>query len=158
VTRAKGSSTQVGVAGGTGSGVTLTEVEYADNGFTPTSGIIKFAATTANVALVQMAGGSTAGSKKTLVDPISTGFYPAIGDVRSGTSYAGGTRTGTLAVPAASLVASGVAVDATTGTAAITSAAIESGCASALSAFASGRLANVATTETVGQQINDATW
>ena len=158
VTRAKGSSTQVGVAAGTGSGVTLTEVEYADNGFSPTSGIIRFATTTANVALVQMVGGSTAGSKKTLVDPISTGFYPATGDVRSGTSYAGGTRVGTLAVPAASLVAAGVAVDATTGTAAITSAAIQSACSSALTAFASGRLADVATTATTGQQIADATF
>jgi hypothetical protein len=105
-----------------------------------------------------MVGGTTAGTKKTLVDPISTGFYPAVGDVRSGTSYAGGTRTGTLAVPAASLVAAGVAVDNTTGTAAITSTAMQTACSSALTAFASGRLADVATTATTGQQIADATW
>ena len=158
VTRAKASSAQVGVAGASGSGVRVTEIEYGDNGFSPTSGVILFTASTANIALVQMVGGSTAGSKKTLVDPISTGYYPSVSDVRSGTSYAGGTRTGTLAVPAASLVASGVAVDATTGTAAITSAAIQSACASALTAFASGRLADVATTATTGQQIADATF
>ena len=134
------------------------EVEYGDNGLTPTTGIIFFTASTSNIALVQMVGGSTAGSKKTLVDPISTGFYPAIGDVRSGTSYAAGARTGTLAVPAASLVAAGVSVDNTTGTAAITSAAIQSACDSAIAAFASGRLADVATTATTGQQIADATF
>lgn len=158
VTRAKASSSQAGVAGGTGVGVSVTEIEYGDNGLSPTTGIIRFAASTSNIALVQMVGGSTAATKKTLVDPISTGFYPAIGDVRSGTSYAGGTRTGTLAVPAASLVAAGVSVDNTTGTAAITSAAIQSACDSAIAAFSSGRLANVATTATTGQQIADATF
>ena len=157
VTRAKASATQPGVAGGT-IGVRVMEVEYGDNGLTPTTGIIFFTASTSNIALVQMVGGSTAGSKKTLVDPISTGFYPATGDVRVGTSYAGGTRTGTLAVPAASLVAAGVSVDNTTGTAAITSAAIQSACDSAIVAFASGRLADVATTATTGQQIADATF
>jgi hypothetical protein len=157
VTRAKASATQPGVNGGT-IGVRVTEVEYGDNGMSPTTGIIFFTPSTSNIALVQMVGGTTAGTKKTLVDPISTGFYPATGDVRSGTTYAGGTRTGTLAVPAASLVAAGVAVDNTTGTAAITSTAMQTACSSALTAFASGRLADVATTATTGQQIADATW
>lgn len=45
---------------------------------------------------------------------------PAVADVRSGTVYgASGLLTGTLAVPPAASVASGVAVDATTGTAAL---------------------------------------
>jgi hypothetical protein len=157
VTRAKASATQPGIAAST-FGVRVTEVEYGDNGFPPTTGITLFTPSTSNIALVQMVGGTTAGTKKTLVDPISTGFYPAVGDVRSGTSYAGGTRTGTLAVPAASLVAAGVAVDNTTGTAAITSTAMQTACSSALTAFASGRLADVATTATTGQQIADATW
>jgi len=157
VTRAKASSTQPGVTASTW-GVRVTEVEYADNGFSPVTGIVLFTVSTGNFAIVQVVGGSSAGSKKTIVDPISTGYYPPTGDVRSGTSYAAGARTGTLAVPAASLVASGVAVDATTGTAAITSSAIQSACASALTAFASGRLADVATTATTGQQIADATF
>ena len=157
VTRAKASATQPGVAAST-FGVRVTEVEYGDNGFAPTTGVTLFTPSTSNIVLVQMVGGSAAGTKKTLVDPISTGFYPATGDVRSGTTYAAGARTGTLAVPAASLVAAGVAVDATTGTAAITSTAIQSACSSALTAFASGRLADVATTATTGQQIADATW
>ena len=45
---------------------------------------------------------------------------PAAADVRSGTTYgASGSLTGTLAVPPAASVASGVPVDATTGTAAL---------------------------------------
>jgi hypothetical protein len=43
-------------------------------------------------------------------------------DVRSGTVYASGALTGTLAVPAAGSVALGVPVDATTGTATLTAA------------------------------------
>lgn len=50
---------------------------------------------------------------------------PAITDVRSGTTYGAASEfTGTLAVPAASLVAAGAAVDNTVGTAAITAATI----------------------------------
>ncbi len=45
-------------------------------------------------------------------------------DVRSGTVYASGSLTGTCAVPAAGSVALGVPVDATTGTAVLTAAAI----------------------------------
>jgi hypothetical protein len=45
-------------------------------------------------------------------------------DVRSGTSYAGGTLTGTLAVPPASAVSIGVPVDDVVGTAAVTAADI----------------------------------
>ena len=45
-------------------------------------------------------------------------------DVRSGTVYADGILTGTLAVPAAGSVALGVPVDATTGTAVLTPAAV----------------------------------
>jgi len=45
-------------------------------------------------------------------------------DVRSGTSYAGGTKTGTLAVPPAASVAIGVPVDDEVGTAAVTAADI----------------------------------
>jgi len=45
-------------------------------------------------------------------------------DVRSGTTYAGGTLTGTLAVPPASAVSIGVPVDDIVGTAAVTAADI----------------------------------
>jgi hypothetical protein len=53
--------------------------------------------------------------------------YPAAGNVRSGTTYgAGGSLTGTCAVPPAASVGVGVPVDNTTGTAAITAASIRS--------------------------------
>jgi hypothetical protein len=55
----------------------------------------------------------------------SVGGNPAVGDVRSGTVYGPANElTGTCAVPGASSVLSGVAVDNTTGTATISAASI----------------------------------
>jgi len=51
--------------------------------------------------------------------------YPAPANVRDGTAYNSGAQTGTLKVPPAGSVALGVPVDATTGTAVLTLAAIE---------------------------------
>jgi hypothetical protein len=65
-------------------------------------------------------------------------------DVRNGVSYASGSLTGTCAVPAAGSVALGVPVDATTGTAVLTAAAIRAELAVELSridAAVSSRLA-----------------
>jgi hypothetical protein len=60
-------------------------------------------------------------------DNIPTTNYPATSSVRSGTVYGpNNENTGTLAVPAAASVALGVAVDATTGTAVLTAAAVRS--------------------------------
>jgi hypothetical protein len=57
----------------------------------------------------------------------SVGGNPAIANVRSGTVYGPSSElTGTCAVPGASSVASGVPVDATTGTAVLTAAALRS--------------------------------
>lgn len=154
VTRAKGGSL-ASSAGGVSVHASYTgtcsikELEYGTNGAAPTYGPIKID-NTSNQAIVIVP--VLSGGQKTLTDPLSTGYYPATGDVRSGTTYAAGARTGTLAVPAASLVAAGTAVDNTTGTAAITSAAIQSACDAALAAR------NVATVATTGQLINDATW
>jgi hypothetical protein len=72
----------------------------------------------------------------------------AITDVRSGTVYASGILTGTLAVPAAGSVALGVPVDATTGTAVLTTAAIRTELAVELT-----RLAQCSTVATTGDQI-----
>jgi len=69
-------------------------------------------------------------------------------DVRSGTVYASGNLTGTLAVPAAGSVALGVPVDATTGTAVLTAAAIRAELAVELT-----RLAQCSTVATTGDQI-----
>jgi hypothetical protein len=55
-----------------------------------------------------------------------SGFgQPSITDVRSGVSYAAGALTGTAAIPAAGSVALGVPVDATTGTAVLTAANVQ---------------------------------
>lgn len=55
-----------------------------------------------------------------------SGFGQAsIADVRSGTTYAAGALTGTAAIPAAGSVALGVPVDATTGTAVLTAANVQ---------------------------------
>jgi hypothetical protein len=50
---------------------------------------------------------------------------PAASDVRSGTAYGGGSLTGTLAVPPVGSVALGVPVGATTGTAILTAANVQ---------------------------------
>lgn len=86
-------------------------------------------------------------------DNIPTANYPTQGNVRSGTVYGPNLEnTGTLAVPSASSVALGVATDNTTGTAVLTSANVQT----ALGAFSSGRLSNVATVDSTGAQIQAA--
>ena len=86
-------------------------------------------------------------------DNIPSGNYPVASNVRSGTVYGPNLEnTGTLAVPAAGSVALGVAVDNTTGTAVLTSAAVQT----ALGQFSSGRLNNVATVDSTGAQIQAA--
>jgi hypothetical protein len=56
------------------------------------------------------------GNDKTLYSPGTDLGNPAIGDVRQGTTYAGGILIGTLAVPPTSAVSVGVPVDNTVGT------------------------------------------
>ena len=77
---------------------------------------------------------------------------PIAANVRSGVSYGGGNITGTCAVPAAGSVALGVPVDATTGTAVLTAAAIRAELATELGridAAVSSRLAPNGTLATV---------
>ena len=86
-------------------------------------------------------------------DNIPTANYPTQNNVRSGTVYGPNLEsTGTLAVPAPGSVALGVATDNTTGTAVLTSANVQT----ALGAFSSGRLNNVATVDSTGAQIQAA--
>ena len=158
-TRAKGNgfgngsvglSAAVGISNTTQTAsVRVSEIEYGDLGQSPTAGPIILTDSTSNVALFYR----TSGGKKTLTDAAATVDYPANSNVRSGTVFANGNRTGTCAVPAAASVASGVAVDNTTGTAVLTSATAQSACSSALTAFSSGRLANVATVDSTGAQV-----
>jgi hypothetical protein len=157
-TRARGgplASSAVGIANGTGGSiVNISEIEYGDLGASPTSGPIRLTDATSNVAVMYRFGTT----KKNLVDANASGLMPAASNVRSGTVYNGGNSTGTCAVPAAGSVALGVPVDNTTGTAALTPAAVWSFATS--SATTSGsmgeRLANAATVASTGQQLANA--
>ena len=158
ITRARGNgfgngsvglSPAVGVQASQTSSVRVSEIEYGALGQSPTGGPVLLSDATSNVAIFYRLGGG----QKTLTDPAATADFPANSNVRSGTVFANGNRTGTCAVPAAGSVALGVAVDNTTGTAVLTSAAAQSACNSALTAFSSGRLANVATVDSTGAQV-----
>ena len=72
--------------------------------------------------------------------------YPSVANVRSGVNFDFGNKTGTCHVPAAGSVAYGVAVDATTGTAALSPTAL-------LGADLKTRLEACATVQTVGDQL-----
>lgn len=66
------------------------------------------------------------GATKTLIDSSVNNAVPAQADVRFGTVYQNGDRTGTLRVPTAGQVVSGVLVDNTVGTAILTTSGVES--------------------------------
>ncbi len=80
---------------------------------------------------------------------------PVPADVRSGTVYGNSSFTGTCAVPAAASVGYGVPIDNTTGTAALTPAAVWNALTSGMSTSGSigERLKTAATTATTGDQI-----
>ena len=133
ITRAKGNAYGPGNTSGleaalgalnSGLGVIeIEELEYGDYGMSPTGGTgIRLKKLGSNVAVFNYVD---SGSAKTLVDA-TQGQMPAEADVRDGVSYASGALTGTCKVPAAASVGFGVPVDATTGTAALTPAAIRS--------------------------------
>ena len=90
------------------------------SGFLPSfNGICIFKTTSTIVA-------TTESGTVTLVDATTVGDPPSQANVRSGTTYQFGAMTGTCRVPGASSVAAGVLVDATTGTAVLTQAAVSS--------------------------------
>lgn len=157
-TRARGGSQNShapGVFNATAGGsVTVDEIEYGATGVSPTAGPVRFRSLTTNVCVVTL---STSGTKN-LVDANASGLMPAASNVRSGVSYNGGNSVGTCAVPAASSVAFGVLVDNTTGTAALTPAAVwDYLTTSANTADSMGeRLKNAATVASVGQALADA--
>lgn len=165
VIRAVGNSWGIGAAGGVASVVGLSsenvgsdsraeELEYGANGQAPTSGAVRIVNKTNNKCIVDL----TTGVLKTLADPSDGTGQANQSDVRSGVSYALGNRTGTCAVPAASSVAFGVAVDNTTGTAALTPAAVWNALTSSMTTAGSigERLKNAATVDTTGQSLADA--
>jgi hypothetical protein len=165
VTRAVGNAYGIGAAGGTvlayglnsaaiGSDSRAQELEYGENGAAPTFGAVKIVAATNNKCIVEL----TTSAQKTLADPSDGTGQANEADVRSGTSYALGNKTGTCAVPAAGSVALGVAVDATTGTAVLTPAAVWDALTSGMTTSGSigARLKNAATLDSTGQQLADA--
>jgi hypothetical protein len=165
VTRAVGNTWGIGAAGGVASvaGVLsnnvasdtrVEELEYGTNGQAPTSGAVKVVGGTNNKCLVTL----TTSAVKTLADPSDGTGQANEADVRSGTSYALGNKTGTCAVPAAGSVALGVPVDATTGTAVLTPAAVWDALTSGMTTAGSigARLKNAATLDSTGQQLADA--
>jgi hypothetical protein len=83
---------------------------------------------------------------------------PNESDVRSGTSYALGNKTGTMAVPSTSSVAFGILVDNTTGTAVLTPENVWNTLTSTMTTSGSigSRLKNAATTDIVLHSISDA--
>ena len=110
-----------GVSAGQNSQTNIEQIEYGILGQSPTSGPIRLKKANTNVAVFTLC--DTAGAK-TLIDATANAAMPAATDVRSGVSYASGAITGSCAVPAVGSVALGVPVDATTGTAVLTAAAI----------------------------------
>jgi hypothetical protein len=134
ITRAKGNSFGPGNSSGLSSAVGATNIglgviqiealEYGTFGMSPTSGTgIRLKKAGSNVAVFNYC--DTAGAK-TLIDATANTAMPAATDVRNGVSYASGALTGSAYIPAASSVASGVPVDATTGTAVLTAADVQS--------------------------------
>jgi hypothetical protein len=165
LTRAVGNTFGIGAAGGVnsvvgvasvvvGSDTRVEELEYGTNGQAPTSGAVKVVGGTNNKCIVPL----TTSGLKTLADPSDGTGQANEADVRSGTSYALGNKTGTCAVPAAGSVALGVPVDNTTGTAVLTPAAVWDALTSGMTTSGSigARLKNAATLDSTGQQLADA--
>lgn len=132
----------------------VAELEFGDLGQTPVQGAIILSDSTSNVVLLYR----PSLTKKTLTDPAATVAFPSASDVRLGVAYNSGSQVGTLAVPMASQVAVGVAVGNTTGTAALTPAAVWDAATSGIAASGSigERLKNAATVASTGQQLADA--
>lgn len=156
VKTAQASTGAAGLIGSNAGGITTFESAiFASNGFSPFSGFCKLKAGTNNYITCQKESGTL-----TLIDSanVSNGL-PAASDVRLGTAFNFGNTTGTLAVPTASQVSSGIAVDNTTGTAVLTAANVKASvwdiAASTLTTSNSigERAKNMATTQDVGNLI-----
>jgi hypothetical protein len=152
---ATGITSRAGVdSASVGSQTRVEEFEFGLLGQAPVTGAVSTPDVTTNVCLVHR----LSSTKKTLVDPSASTGQANEADVRSGTSYALGNKTGTLAVPAAGSVALGVAVDNTTGTAVLTPSAVWNALTSGMTTSGSigARLKNAATLDSTGQQLADA--
>ena len=112
-----GLTAQPGIANSVLGVIEIEQLEYGTFGMSPTSGTgIRLKKANTNVAVFNFC--DTAGAK-TLIDATQNAAMPATTDVRSGVSYASGALTGSAFIPSPATVATGVPVDNTVGTAAL---------------------------------------
>lgn len=142
--------------------VTVNSLAYGAYGQPPTSGPVHLAVTSSSIVEFY----TSAGVKRTfyLADSAELGF-PAESDVRSTTTFDGGTKQGTCAVPPAASVAYGVPVDATIGTAQLTQLTAQQVWEYATRTITSGGitvaeiwdalLAGIVTSDSIGKLIKD---
>lgn len=161
-----GYTTNAGYAGvyggGSNSGVVETitsvrSVRHGANGQAGVAGRVFLDVTDIANSFVKMRGNPSSFTEYTLATAENLGSLPSDSDVRLGTVFNFGTRTGTCAVPGAASVAVGVPVDNTVGTAAITAASISSALAdefaSVLSAIGNIEVDNAAIAQAVRSEL-----
>jgi hypothetical protein len=124
--------------------VEVRELEYGSRGMSPVTGIVRLKKDSLNQAIFNWVD---SGAAKTLVDA-TQGQMPAISNVRVGVSYASGALTGTCAVPSPATVATGVPVDNTFGTAALSASDVATAVWAAATRTITGGLVDTATTLT----------
>lgn len=155
------SSTQPAIAGGSSTQITRLSGPFllgASGNVNPVAAFTWRWAPNQIPTYMEVATSSGSGKRNLFTsDNIPTANYPTASNVRSGTVYGPNLENnGTLAVPAPSSVALGVQVDNTIGTAVLTSVNVQTAVQTALGAFSSGRLNNVATVDSTGAQIQAA--
>jgi hypothetical protein len=128
ITRIKGSNygpATVGITYGSGAAnnnqaaiIRFQELEYGPLGAAPHGivGTYQMINISSNKAIFY----TSTGGVETLADAAASADFPPVSSVRLGTKFNNNNLTGTLAVPPASAVSQGIAVDNTAGTAALT--------------------------------------
>lgn len=143
----------VGLANSQNGRAYVEQVEFGSRGATPISGPVYILPSNRNT----LTGYTTAaGTPVTFYNSLSVnGLLPPVSSVQAGVVYNVGNSVGTMAVPSASAVQFGVAVDNTTGTAALQPQDIWGYARlSATQVNSMGdRLRNAATTQSIGYQI-----
>lgn len=157
VISAVASTASAAINGVNASGTTTFEnATFGANGNVPWLGYAKMVSSSVNF----ISSSLEANRYKILIDQnnIAQGL-PAVSDVRLGTSYNSGANIGTLAMPSASQVLSGIPVDNTTGSAVITTGSVSSAVWNTLvstlgtSGSIGERARNIATVASVGDQL-----
>ena len=157
VISAVASTASAAINGVNASGTTTFEnATFGANGNVPWLGYAKMVSSSVNFISSSLEGTRY----KMLIDRnnIAQGL-PAVSDVRLGTSYNSGANIGTLAMPSASQVLSGIPVDNTTGSAVITTGSVSSAVWNTLvstlgtSGSVGERTRNISTVSSVGDQL-----